>query len=230
MKDMYVQPQAGPGCRPARCFPTARARARRRPAAWPMAEGDLAKTSSGRHGRRRAGRARRGRGRRRRRRRSSSALLQRGQLALRHRLRALPRPAGRRRRHDRAARLPASADLPPARAARRARSPCVRRHHAGLRRDAVARRPTDARRIAGPIVAYVRALQAAQAVRRRGVAARARGALGGGIGRKGLVMRRHAADLVALGALLRRAAGAVAGAHDVLRVAGSPPGGSACWP
>src|SRR6185437_2900050 len=68
---------------------------------------------------------------------------------LRHLLRALPQPRGRRRRHDRRARLPASAELPHGGAAQRARQPLLQGDHGRLRRDVSLRRPRFAARPLG---------------------------------------------------------------------------------
>ena len=89
------------------------------------------------------------------------ALLDRGPAALRHLLRALPRPDGQRQRHGRPARLPAAAVLPHRPAARRAGRPLLRRDDERLRRDARLRR-ADRVEDRWAIVAYVRALQLSQ--------------------------------------------------------------------
>ncbi len=68
--------------------------------------------------------------------------------ALRHLLLALPRPDRRRRRHDRAARLPQTADVPPGPAAAGGAGLHLRRHHERFRGDARLR-PADPG--AGPV-------------------------------------------------------------------------------
>src|SRR6185503_4204484 len=69
--------------------------------------------------------------------------------ALRHLLRALPRPRGDRQRHDRRARLQAGADLPSGPPARRRRRLSLRDHDRGLRRHAELRGADPDRRPLG---------------------------------------------------------------------------------
>ena len=94
--------------------------------------------------------------------RSPRELLERGQRALQHLLLALPRPHRQRRRHDRAARLPAAAVVPHRPPAQRAGRLLLRRDHATASASCRTTRRRCRSRDRWAIVAYVRALQLSQ--------------------------------------------------------------------
>ena len=94
---------------------------------------------------------------------------------LQHLLRRLPRPRRHGPRQDRGARLFAPAVVPHRPAARGAVDPLLRRDQPRLRRHADVLGQDRARPTAGPIIAYIRALQLSQDVAVRGPDARTSG-------------------------------------------------------